>query len=145
MEKNIAHKFCSTSNAFSSLALLLSCVYGCYGNLFRMSGNFSILASWNLFLANWENFNKLFLYGYLWYGFCGGTATMSVIRWQLDFGKKQETIFRFIFSISRYSRPHLHGALSEHHQLSVWVTSTLGLSKLAAQFYFYNFEIVQQF
>ena len=42
----------------------------------------------------------------------------------------------------RYSRPHLHGALSEHHQLSVWVTSTLGLSKLAAQFYFYNFEIV---
>ena len=42
----------------------------------------------------------------------------------------------------RYSRPHLHGALSEHHQLSVWVTSTLGISKLAAQFYFYNFEIV---
>ena len=42
----------------------------------------------------------------------------------------------------RYSRPHLQGALSEHHQLSVWVTSTLGLSKLAAQFYFYNFEIV---
>ena len=40
MEKNIAHKFCSTSNAFSSLALLLSCVYGCYGNLFRMSGQF---------------------------------------------------------------------------------------------------------
>ena len=39
-----------------------------------------ILASWNLFLANWENFNKLFLYGYLWYGFCGGTATLSVIR-----------------------------------------------------------------
>ena len=83
MEKYIAHKFFSTSNAFSSLALLLSCVYG-REFIFCDVGTFIlILASWNLFLANWENFNKLFLYGYLWYGFCGGTATMSVLRCEL--------------------------------------------------------------
>ena len=51
-------------------------------------------------------------------------------------------VIAFVSPLHRYSRPHLHGALSEHHRLSVWVTSTLGLSKLAAQFYFYNFEIV---
>ena len=42
--------------------------------------NNNISASWRLFLANWENFNKLFLYGYLWYGFCGGTAIISALR-----------------------------------------------------------------
>ena len=35
---------------------------------------------WSLFLANWENFNKLFLYGYLWLGFCGATACLGVVR-----------------------------------------------------------------
>ena len=35
---------------------------------------------WSLFLANWENFNKLFLYGYLWLGFCGATASLAAIR-----------------------------------------------------------------
>ena len=31
-------------------------------------------------MENWKNFNKVFLYGYIWFGFCGAAAALGVFR-----------------------------------------------------------------
>ena len=43
----------------------------------------------------------------------------------------------------RHGKPHLMSPMTDHYNLSLWITSTIGLAKLAAQFYFYQFNIVQ--
>ena len=42
----------------------------------------------------------------------------------------------------RHGKPHLLSPMTDHYNLSLWITSTIGLAKLAAQFYFYQFNIV---
>ena len=42
----------------------------------------------------------------------------------------------------RHGKPHLMSPMTDHYNLSLWITSTIGLAKLAAQFYFYQFNIV---
>ena len=104
--------------SLSSLSLLLSCIYGIFQSQLHSNYKRTFLqACWRLFLANWTNFNKLFLYGYIWFGLCGATAALSAIR-------------------------KTSGHVNVQFQLAAWVTSTIGLAKLAAQFYVYKFEIV---
>ena len=42
----------------------------------------------------------------------------------------------------RHGRDSLVNSLTSHYSLAVWLTSSLGLAKLAAQFHFYHFNMV---
>jgi hypothetical protein len=70
------------STAVSQAVLLVSCIYGkqSFWSLFLEKFTTGV---WSMFLANWKNFNKLFLHGYIWFGFCGASALIGVFR----FGK----------------------------------------------------------
>ena len=44
--------------------------------------------------------------------------------------------------LSRHGRGEVINTLTSHYSLAVWLTSSLGSAKLAAQFYFYHFNMV---
>ena len=50
--------------------------------------------------------------------------------------------FTALVIMFRHGKPHLLSPMTDHYNLSLWITSTIGLAKLAAQFYFYQFNIV---
>ena len=74
-----------------------------------------------MFMAYWNNFNKVFLHGYIWFGFCGAAAAMGAARYGLQ------------------TSPH---TVSRAHDLACWVSSTVGMANLAAQFYIHHYDYV---
>jgi len=92
------------STAVSDFVLMSSCVFGI----------------WRMFLENWKNFNKVYLHGYIWFGFCGAAAALGVFR----FGRKQ-----------------LPSTMQKAHTLASWVAGTIGMANLAAQFYNHHFDL----
>merc|ERR1712013_857694 len=75
---------------------------------------------WKMFLENLNNLNKVFLHGYIWFGLCGAAAALGVVR----FGKKQ-----------------LPETVRKAHQLASWLTGTIGMANLAAQYFIHNYKI----
>ena len=85
------------STAVSDFVLMCSCVFGedSLGHFLWLGCVLSFLGVWRMFLENWKNFNKVFLHGYIWFGFCGGAAALGVFRfgknhplwWPLQEGK----------------------------------------------------------
>ena len=73
------------STAVSQAMLLASCIYGkqSFGSQFLQHFTPGV---WSMFMANWTNFNKLFLHGYIWFGFCGAAALIGVFK----FGKNSD-------------------------------------------------------
>ena len=79
--KHVNVNYCLITSV-SHFVLFASCIYGkqSFGSLLW---EHVTLGVWSMFLANWKNFNKLFLHGYIWFGFCGAAALIGVFR----FGK----------------------------------------------------------
>ena len=90
-----------------------------------------------MFLENWKNFNKVFLHGYIWFGFCGAAAALGVFR----FGKKYLLWF-IIMSYFPPGKQQLPESMKKAHQLASWIAGTIGMANLAAQYFKYNYSIV---
>ena len=71
------------STAVSDFVLMLTCVFG-KRSQFTCNSLPHASGIWKMFLANWQNFNKVFLHGYIWFGFCGAAAALGVFRFGLD-------------------------------------------------------------
>ena len=76
------------STAASNLVLLCTCVYGK-----NSCASVSVIIMtfipgvWSMCMENWNNFNRVFLHGHIWFGFCGGAAALGIFR----FGKHNTT------------------------------------------------------
>ena len=76
-------------------------------------------------------------------------SVVRVLRWHCHHIRSQVpdlcVVYRrrdLLLFMFRHGKPHLLSPMTDHYNLSLWITSTIGLAKLAAQFYFYQFNIV---
>ena len=91
-----------------------------------------------MFLANVHDCQKVFLHAYLWFGFCGAASILGLYRFSKLFIAKKIPNYHNIASGLEKQTPAIEAA----HNLSVWVSSSIGLACLAAQFYFHQYKIV---
>ena len=91
-----------------------------------------------MFLENLNNLNKVFLHGYIWFGLCGAAAALGVIR----FGTIRWNLFFIIFSFLISGKKQLPETMRKAHQLASWLTGTIGMANLAAQYFIHNYKIV---
>ena len=93
--------------------------------LTRDSHQYLLQKSFNLVVAlargSWCYWTspKVFLHGYLWFGFCGAAGALGVLRAGRAAGR----------------------TMTRAHELAVWVASSIGLSCLAAQLYMHNYQV----